>query len=103
MIWLLLLGMVLITFTNRYLFFTDAIRYLPSPRLQRLLSYSSYSVLTAIWAPIVFQFDGQMPIVVAGSDYLYSAGLAAILSFCRAPSLLVVVVSTVVFFCIRFY
>lgn len=103
MIWLLLLCMALITFFNRYVFFAGSVRYSPGPKVRRFLSYSSYSVLTAIWVPIVFHFDGQGPITIAGIDYLLATSLAAILSFFRVASIVVVLVSASVFFFIRFY
>ena len=103
MIWALLFCMALITFFNRYLFFTESIRYSPGPKLRRFLSYSSYSILTAIWAPIVFHFDGKDTIEAAGLDYLVATSLAAVLSFFRVPSIMVVLLSSAVFFLIRFY
>lgn len=103
MIWLLLLGMALITFFNRYLFFSDSVSYSPGPRLRRFLSYSSYSVLTAIWAPIIFHFDGHADVSVAGLDYLLAASLAAVLSFAKVSSIVVVLLSVSLFFSIRFY
>ncbi|MFT6408367.1 MAG: branched-subunit amino acid transport protein [Arenicella sp.] len=103
MTWLLLLGMALITFVNRYLFFSTAIYYSPGVRLRRFLSYSSYSVLTAIWAPIIFRFDGQSQLQFAGIDYLLAAVLAGLLSFYRVASIIVVVLSTALFFLIRYY
>jgi branched-subunit amino acid transport protein len=103
MIWMLLIGMALITFINRYLFLADSIQYSPGPKLKRFLSYSSYSVLTAIWAPIVFRFDGASNVSSAGLDYLMAAGVAAGLSFFRVPSIIVVVLSTSLFFLIRYY
>lgn len=102
-IWLLLLGMGIITFANRYLFLADSIPYSPGPKLKRFLGYSSYSVLTAIWAPIIFQFDGVSQISVAGIDYLLAASIAAVLSFFRLPSIIVVLLATTMFFLIRFY
>lgn len=103
MIWLLLLGMALITFFNRYLFFSDLVSYSPGPKLRRFLSYSSYSVLTAIWAPIIFHFDGRSAVSIAGMDYLLAACLAAALSFAKVSSIVVVLLSVSLFFSIRFF
>jgi branched-subunit amino acid transport protein len=102
-IWLLLLGMALITFVNRYLFFSAMIAYSPGPKFKRFLSYSSYSVLTAIWAPIIFHFDGQSEFQLAGFDYLLAATIAGLLSFYRVASIAVVLISTTLFFLLRFY
>ena len=94
--------MALITFANRYLFFSAVITYSPGPKFKRFLSYSSYSVLTAIWAPIIFHFDGQREFQLAGFDYFLAAALAGILSFYRVASIVVVLLSTTLFFVIRF-
>lgn len=102
MTWALILGMATITYANRYLFFARAIAYRPGVRVQRLLSYSSYAVLTAIWAPIVFEADVSYEVNLVGLDYAIATGLAAILSFSRINSLIVVLASTAVFFLIRF-
>jgi len=103
MTWLLICCMALITFSNRYLFFASSIHYSPSPKLQRFLSYSAVSVLTAIWAPIVFQYDGQYSFEAAGFDYLVGTSLAAILAFFRIQSMIVVILSVTVFFLLRFF
>lgn len=102
MIWLMLLGMLLITFYNRYAFFTRSLAYSPGPKVRRFLSYSSYAVLTAIWTPVVFQFNQPLSFSSQGLDYLLAASVAAILSFLRTPSIAVVLLSTVLFFAIRF-
>jgi len=106
MIWLLLIVMAAITFFNRYLFLAKSISYSPGVKLKRFLSYSSYAVLTAIWAPIVFEYDGMgvsaSHFSIAGYDYLVATIIAATLSFMRANSLMVVLCSSGVFFAIRF-
>ena len=103
MIWLLLAGMAVITFFNRYLFFAKSIAYSPGPGLQRFLSYSSYAVLTAIWAPIVFEYDATKQLSIAGYDYIVATVISAVLSFARVNSLVVVLASGIAFFTIRFY
>lgn len=103
-----LLGLLaLITFWNRAAFFTVKLRYQPGSEVRRFLSYSSYAVLTAIWAPILFQFDyektqmaGQLSI--AGVDYLIAATVAAALTLMRVKSIIVVLLSTALFFVLRF-
>jgi branched-subunit amino acid transport protein len=103
MTWLLLLGMAAITFVNRYLFFSAVISYSPGPKFTRFLSYSSYSVLTAIWAPIIFRFDPQGQFELAGLDYIVAATLAGLLSFNRVASIIVVLSSSALFFLLRYY
>lgn len=102
MTWALIFGMAAITYANRYLFFARSIAYRPGIRVKRLLSYSSYAVLTAIWAPLVFEFDGAKELSIAGLDYAVATALAAVLSFSRINSLIVVLASAAVFFLIRF-
>ena len=53
-IYLIILVMAVITFTCRYLFFAKTLPYELGPRMQKLLSYTAPSVLTAMWVPIVF-------------------------------------------------
>lgn len=101
--WLTLAGMALITFGNRYLFFGDSIRYQMGPRVRRLLSYSVYAILTAIWAPIVVNYSPAAGFAVTGYDYAVAGLAAAVLAFLRVPTLLVVLVSTALFFALRFW
>ncbi len=100
--WWAITGMALITFFNRYAFFADFVRYSPGAKVKRFLSYSSYAVLTAIWAPIVFSVDTQTGFTHAGADYLIGVSVAAALSLLRVPSIVVVLTSAAVFFGIRF-
>lgn len=103
MMWLSIFGMAIITFVNRYAFLTNTFNYEPGEKFKRLLGYSSYSVLTAIWAPIIFQINSSYSFSIAGLDYLIAGTLAAVMTFCRIPALLSVIVSATVFFGIRFY
>ena len=103
MTWLLLFTMSAITFINRYLFLTRSIAYMPGPKLKRLLSYSSFSILTAIWVPLVFKLDGQAGIQFVSVDYLVGATVAAVLSYFRIGSIIVVLASVSVFFAIRYF
>lgn len=103
-----LLGLLaLITFANRAAFFTTKLRYLPGTEVQRFLSYSSYAVLTSIWAPILFRFNPTQTNLaggfgVAGADYLIAASLAAILTILQVKSIYTVLLSTALFFALRF-
>ena len=101
MVWWTLAGMALITYTNRYAFFANFVSYIPGPKMKRLLSYSSYAVLTAIWTPLVFSYEKGQGVQHAGIDYLLGASVAAILTALRLPSILVVLISTGVFFGLR--
>lgn len=100
--WWILVGMSAITFINRYAFFTEMLRYQPGAKARRFLSYSSYAILTSIWTPILFQIDYQAGVSHAGWDYLLAGTLAAVLSIARIKSIVVVLLSTAVFFGLRF-
>lgn len=103
MMWFSIIGMAAITFLNRYAFLTNSFNYVPNDKVKRMLSYSSYSVLTAIWTPIVFQMDTGAGFTIAGIDYLIACSLAAVMSLFRLPSLFTVILSALVFFGIRFF
>jgi len=93
MTWLLLVGMAIITFANRYWFLARSIRWQPSLRVQRLLEYSIYAVLTAIWAPIVVHVESA-----DRPAYLIAAAVAAALTIAKVHSLITVLISTTLFF-----
>lgn len=99
--WTLLFGMTIITFWNRYAFFSESVRFVPGVRLKRFLSYSSYAILTAIWTPILFNYNQPSGFDNAGADYLIAASVAAALSFLKLPSIVVVLISTGLFFLLR--
>ena len=103
MTWLLIIGMSVITFANRYAFFVKALGYLPSENMRRFLSYSSYAILTSIWTPILFEFDYQAGFSHAGWDYLLAGTVAASLSLMRVRAIVVVVLSAAIFFGLRFF
>jgi len=100
---LLILGMSFITFINRYAFFIQAFIYEPGDNAKRFLSYSTYAILTAIWAPIIFSFQPEKGVSIAGWDYLIAASAAALMSLIRIHSLFVVIISVGIFFLLRFY
>ena len=101
--WWMLGGMAVITFWNRYAFFAKSLSYLPGPKVQRFLGYSSFAILTAIWTPILFQADyTTRSVTIAGLDYLIAAAVAAVLSFFRVRSIVVVLLSTALFFLLRY-
>ncbi|MFT4630216.1 MAG: branched-subunit amino acid transport protein [Arenicella sp.] len=99
--WALLFGISVITFWNRFAFFSENVQLKPGFRLKRFLSYSSYAILTAIWTPILFNYDQSSGFGIAGSDYLIAASVAAVLSFLKLPSIVVVLISTGLFFLLK--
>ena len=101
-VWVLIVSMALITFSVRYVFFAQAIRYEMGPKVKQLLRYSSFSILTALWTPIVFQYESAIGFSYAGEDYLVAAASAVLLTILRVNTLTVVLVSVGLFFAIRF-
>ncbi|GHA02057.1 hypothetical protein GCM10008090_09130 [Arenicella chitinivorans] len=104
MSWLVVIGLTAITFVNRYLFFSNQLKLRLGVRGQRFLRYSSFAVLTAIWVPIVIRLEYRpMHLDIAGWDYLIAAAVAGVLTLMRVPALFVVLVSSALFFCLRFW
>ena len=71
--WIILFGMTCITFFCRYCFFSKLITFELAPKVKRLLTFTAPSVLTAMWAPIVFlghqnttQDFFESPFLIAG-------------------------------------
>lgn len=102
MSWWIIGTMALITFFNRYVFFIRAFQFRFSPKFERFLSFSAFAVLTAIWTPIVVEYQPQSGFQTAENEYLIGCVVAALLTMCRVPTLLVVGVSMAVFWGLRF-
>ena len=97
----IIFGMATITFTNRYAFFIQSFNFQLNEKMQRFLSFSSYAILTAIWTPIVFKLDLNQGFGHAGYDYLIATSLAVILATLKTPSILLIIITSTVFFCLR--
>lgn len=100
MIMLSILAMTLLVFLSRYLFLEPRLPLRLNPQAQRLLVYSSPSVLTAIWAPIVFMPEQQLWLSV-DNPYLIGAVVAALLAWKTKNVLLTTIVSMVLFLCLK--
>ena len=103
MSWFIILGMACITFINRYAFFSDGFQYKPSKKMLRFLSFSSYSMLTAIWLPIIIQFDPAKGFDHSGYDYIIATALATVMAIFKVPSIVIVIFSSGLFFVLRFF
>ncbi len=101
-IWLLIGFLSIITFMTRYLFFSRIITYHPSEKLKKFLSFSAQSILTALWAPIVFIYHENGEISYTDAGYLISAIFVLILGFFRVNMLAIVLLGLFLFFTIRF-
>jgi len=97
--WIILLGMSLITFSCRYLFFSKTIAFDLNERTKRLLSFTAPSVLTAMWVPIVFMGHTETSHSFWSSPFLWAGLLAVVLSM-RSKNTLFVVITSIACFAI---
>ncbi|MEZ6955501.1 AzlD domain-containing protein [Aeromonas media] len=98
--WLMIGLLALITFFNRFAFFSRLTRYQPGAEMGAFLSFSAQSVLTAIWLPIVFSYKPGKGLDW-DPDYLAATLLVTALTLLRLPTLVVVVVGMGCFFLLR--
>lgn len=80
MILLSIFAMTAVVFLSRYLFLDPRLPIKINPSTQRLLSYSSPAVLTAIWAPIVFVHDDKLAVNLS-NPYFIAAVIAALVAW----------------------
>ncbi|MCF7353287.1 AzlD domain-containing protein [Vibrio sp. CK2-1] len=97
MILLSILAMTAVVFLSRYLFLSPKLPLKLNGNAQRLLSYSSPAVLTAIWAPIVFVHDDRLS-VSYHNPYLIAAILAAFIAWKTKNVIATTVLSMLCFF-----
>jgi branched-subunit amino acid transport protein len=100
MSWGTLFLMALLVFISRYLFLEPRLPIHLGPRVLHFLHYTSAAVLTAIWAPIVFQREGELNLELS-NPYLIAAVVASILAITTRNVLLTTVLSMALFFVIR--
>lgn len=96
MIFISILAMTALVFLSRYLFLEPKLPLRLNTQTQRLLSYSSPAVLTAIWAPIVFMPDNELSLSES-NPYLWAALTAALIAWKTKNVLLTTIISMVVF------
>ncbi|MFM2479983.1 AzlD domain-containing protein [Celerinatantimonas sp. YJH-8] len=97
MIWFTICLMSVIVFVSRYLFLAPKLPLKLNAEAQKILSYSSPAVLTAIWAPIVLLHDDKLDISIS-NPYLIAAVIAALVAWKTRNVLITVVLGTVIFF-----
>lgn len=100
MIMFSILLMTLLVFTSRYLFLEPKLPLRLGSRTQKILSYASPAVLTAIWAPIVFIPEGELGLSLH-NPFLLAAIIAAVIAYLTKNVLLTTVVSMVAFLLLR--
>ncbi|MGO2507558.1 AzlD domain-containing protein [Vibrio hibernica] len=97
MILLSILAMTVVVFLSRYLFLEPRLPVKLNAKAQRLLSYSSPAVLTAIWAPIVFVHDDKLALSLS-NPYLIAAIIAATVAWKTKNVIATTVISMGCFF-----
>lgn len=100
MIILSILAMTAVVFLSRYLFLSPKLPLKLNGNAQRLLSYSSPAVLTAIWAPIVFVHDERLSLSYH-NPYLIAAILAAFIAWKTKNVIATTLISMIVFFLVK--
>ncbi|MFM2654905.1 AzlD domain-containing protein [Vibrio owensii] len=103
MIFLSILAMTALVFTSRYLFLEPKLPLRLGVRTQKVLSYASPAVLTAIWAPIVFMPEEGELSVTWQNPFLLAALLAAAIAYLTKNVLLTTIVSMVAFLLLRIW
>ncbi len=89
MIWLLIVLMALITFSNRYALLSPKLKFSVGPKLQSLLKYTAPAVLTALWVPIVFIREDKLAIQLDNPYLLAGVITIGIIIITRKPLLTV--------------
>ncbi len=100
MIMLSILLMTVLVFTSRYLFLEPKLPIRLGGRTQKILSYASPAVLTAIWAPIVFIPEGELGLSL-NNPFLLAAIIAVVIAYLTKNVLLTTIVSMAAFLVLR--
>jgi branched-subunit amino acid transport protein len=101
--WLVLIGMTCITFSCRYLFFAKSVPFKLGSKLQRILSFTAPSVLTAMWVPIVFLGHQTSSDSFITSPFLIAGIVTIFLSLNINKTLVVVVLGMGTFSVLNFF
>ena len=100
MIMLSILLMTALVFTSRYLFLEPKLPIRLGVRTQKVLSYASPAVLTAIWAPIVFLPEGELGLSLQNPFFL-AAIIAVLIAYLTKNVLMTTIVSMVAFLLLK--
>ena len=99
--WIILFGMTCITFTCRYLFLSKTLPFELGDKAKKVLSYTAPSVLTAMWVPIVFLSENKTEESIFSSPFLIAGLVCVMLSLKLKNTLMIVVLSMLVFLIIQ--
>lgn len=100
MIFLLILGMGLVVFLNRYAFLEPRLPLRLSSNARQFLGFAVPGMLTAICGPIVFLSEHQLDLRL-DNPYLLGSLVAIVLVLWTRSVLLSMLVSMLVFFILR--
>lgn len=100
MIFLLIIGMGLVVFLNRYAFLEPRLPLRLSSNARQFLGFAVPGMLTAICGPIIFLPGHQLDLAL-DNPYLLGAVVAVVLVLWTRSVLLSMLVSMVVFFLLR--
>lgn len=96
MIFLSILAMTALVFTSRYLFLEPKLPLRLGVKTQKILSYASPAVLTAIWAPIVLMPEGELSLTWQ-NPFILAAILAVAIAYLTKNVLLTTIASMIAF------
>ncbi|MBA1324297.1 AzlD domain-containing protein [Pseudomonas plecoglossicida] len=100
MIWLLILGMGLLVFLNRYAFLEPRLPLRLSSNARQFLGFAVPGILTAICGPIIFLPEHQLDLSLT-NPYLLGSVVAVALVLLTRSVLLSMLVSMLIFFLLR--
>ncbi|WP_447734793.1 AzlD domain-containing protein [Pseudomonas shirazensis] len=100
MIWLLILGMGLLVFLNRYAFLEPRLPLRLSSNARQFLGFAVPGMLTAICGPIIFLPEQQLDLSLT-NPYLLGSVVAVALVLLTRSVLLSMLVSMLIFFLLR--
>ncbi len=99
---LLIVGMMAVTFFNRYVLFAFANRISLPKGVQKALGYVPIAVLSAIIAPVVLMPKGEFAFTVDNA-YLIAAIVAIVISWWRKNMLLTVFSGMTIFALMQYF
>lgn len=100
MIWLLILGMGLLVFLNRYAFLEPRLPLRLSSNARQFLGFAVPGMLTAICGPIIFLPEHQLDLSLT-NPYLLGSVVGVALVLLTRSVLLSMLVSMLIFFLLR--
>lgn len=92
--------MAMITFFVRYAFFSNTIKINLNKKAIKLLTFTAPSILTAMWAPIIFGNINQIE-KIPENPFLISGLMTIIISLIVKNTLITVILSILIFILLK--